>query len=1327
MAKRLNEVRESYNNVALHTTLVASQLSTIRAALEALYDWRSSDRDSTVPSRQLDKDLGMSLSCCAILISVIDGKLDDYSGYMPGLKDKMRYLWLEGILKDYVSNLEGQIRALQLLLTIFQCRTATERRQKLANEESRTIIEQVRAETASLALDNQAFQDKASVLSLDPSVSLDIDSILLKSPAYKRVYGDARLRRPSSASASPIEHVEKAADPAPTSASKEILQVPPPPSRPAPKPMLQSRDRINVWDYYPDEQAEDKTANEMIKTGSHAVFELSGETQGSIAASQQKKESEEELISSLQSEETANKRVNGKIKVDGVDFSVDSVQEDSPGFLQTEKAVVRAHLATIDDIGPVSALVNQLNLAFADVKSSQDEGHDFGLLYGTAISLRTQESHSIAGPRDEASQAISLKDSKEPGYYTKSQVEELGRYNGRRNSSRDEAQRPLSTHSSLYECSIMPVSKEQSTRTSSPFSCDSCRNIGVTDQQPQNDKIEADANNLVLLNPLPDSGNALQHSALNKDLDLEIPDQSQRSPESTEFDTSNESPSRSPGYVSRLNPETTLVQQHRNDADLTKCSNPRDDLARSDFEDLSRVETSRSSASFGLPPNKSPATSDHEPEESKDLGISIRSPSALTASIRPSYSQSSPVVVFSAESRNPQDEQSTLSSNTPSTAHDATSTISSSDVFEDSTISSAQRSSSSNTTATSLNTYGAGLGQVQVHSDLQNELAADKVRGDGRSVQDPLQRSIAVLRQKYLAGPSEDSDTPRPGKARSKRMRFQSLAGSAKGVVLGDAAASGSTLSVQKMLEENVNVDARSGSFQTPLMRAAMNGHIECMKVLKQYGADELAVDGMGMTALHLAVASNCLAAVKWLLENYPPPKPDLLRHQSSIMFRATGVVKSVRLQKSLRETSDTEGSKPIHVAVTMDQGGILKTLIEAGVDIESKDNWGRTPLHRAIITKRRDSLDTLLRSGAGIAAVDAKSLSSLHLAAQTGQVDMIETLLANGAKRWGLDDNGKKAIHSAVQGGNPFAIEALVTERTDLDLRTKSGETLLHLACLTKDLEIARYLLKNLVDVNPWATPSPDILQVLSRTRIRGSSLTPLHYACCMQDFEMALLLLDHEALVNAPSPEGATPLMMAVEIEDTNLVNLLLQREAKVNAKIPGSLITALHLAARRGDLETVQQLCRHRADDSARTSSHTYCRSPLEESMKCPDKKKGQAVEQYLRTVITNRINNKLRANARIHQANRLESSQIYYNTPAGQIAPLVNPVSDAPRAGAQHGYRPDQGYIAQQAQAQSEPYYHPDFDVPDEILPPYEPGPSAPARFAHQAPVHREKYA
>ena len=188
LAKQLNEIRESYNNVALNSTLVASQLSTIRAALEALHDWRSNDREITDHSHQLDKDLEVSLGCCAILIAVIDGKLGE-SGYKPGMGQKIRYVWLESILKEYLSNLEGQVRALQLLLTIYQCKTASEKKQRLARVESRRIIENVRAETETLRTGNKDFQDAASVLSLDPSVHFDFDSVLMKTPAYKNAYG----------------------------------------------------------------------------------------------------------------------------------------------------------------------------------------------------------------------------------------------------------------------------------------------------------------------------------------------------------------------------------------------------------------------------------------------------------------------------------------------------------------------------------------------------------------------------------------------------------------------------------------------------------------------------------------------------------------------------------------------------------------------------------------------------------------------------------------------------------------------------------------------------------------------------------------------------------------------------------------------------------------------------------------------------------------------------------------------------------------------------------------------------------------------------------
>ena len=1309
VAKRLNEVRESYTNVALNTALVEGQLSTIRAALEALNEWRANDRDSSGPSKQLDKDLAMSLSCCAILISVIDGKLDE-AGHRPGLVKKIRYLWLEDILKEYISNLEGQVRALQLLLTIFQCRTEAEKRQRLANEESRTIMEQVRAETASLAVDNRDFQETASILSLDPSVTFDIDSILMQSPAYRRVYGDAGRHRPPVARADPIESSEKAARPTPIPLLNEMPQRPLSP-QPAHNPLPQIRGRINVWSYYPSEGEGDKTGDGTIMADSSGVFELSDETQMSNIASRQNDKSREAHDSVLQREETAIKRAARNEEVTGVDSSIGRTPEEKPLSMQTEEVKATALPAAAQDSEPISSLksfMDQLNLAFAEKNPSQD---------GSAAALEAEKSSTVAVQEDKTSQSIARKGSKELGHQSKSQSEDLGPTINCGSSSQEQFQRPMSTHSSLYKCSIIPDPLNESTGTSSPYSCDSCKNIDATDFVSDNGLSKPEPLDPDYPSLQSESESAkVQRATTDKSLfNVKLLDERKQKPASAAANISSELQLQPPKDVSPPFPDDATVENNtRNKDHTTSPKAPIDTLAQSELEGLERFEISPSVAGLGLQRVKSPEPNGPQSQKTEELYSSMRPPGHLASRKASAFmGRSAAVFVPLAETGVFDSGQSTTSSDRPSSTHDATSTISSSEPPEGSTILSLQQSTA-NTTATSITSHAPGLHPDQTLPNLrglQKELTTAKATGDSRAVKDVLQRSIeAISRKRSTDEPAEDSSpskqsaSPRLGKARSGIMRFPSLLSSTKGVILGALAASGDTTSVQDLLKEKVNVDSRSDNFKTPLMRAAMNGQIECMMLLKQFGADEVAVDANGKTVLHIAVASNRLAVVKWLLENYPPPKIDPLRHRPSILFRATDVVKGVRSQKNLREASDAGGSKPLHIAAELDRGDMVKTLVAAGVDIESKDNWGRTSFHRAIISKSRDSFDTLLRNDAQTATVDAKSVSSLHLAAEAGQVDMIETLLANGAKPWDFDAEGKLPIHSAVCGGNIFAIEALVTQRTDFDRRTKSGQTLLHLACLKTDVGVATYLLTKLVDINPWATPTSGVLQALSQSKIKGSSLTPLHYACCSRDFEMAVLLLDHDALINAPTPEGATALMMAVEAEDTNIVNLLLQRGAKVNAKIPGTLTTALHLAARRGDLETVQQLCRKGADFNARTGSTSHCKNPLEESLKCPDRKKGLAVEEYLRTIITNRLNRN-RANARNLEASRTESSPPYYNPSGEQVA------------GTQ------QGFVAQQAQGQTPQYYHPDFDVPDEILPAYEPGPSVPAHLANRAPVYR----
>ena len=523
-------------------------------------------------------------------------------------------------------------------------------------------------------------------------------------------------------------------------------------------------------------------------------------------------------------------------------------------------------------------------------------------------------------------------------------------------------------------------------------------------------------------------------------------------------------------------------------------------------------------------------------------------------------------------------------------------------------------------------------GQIEL-GNLRIQLAAAKARGDPKSVEDAIQKSIDVIWRTQLSPPAEPATTqmkkqkapsPKP-KKKASMIRFSLLTSSTKSEALGQAAADGDEPTLTRLLSENVHVNCTSLDSKTPMMRAAMNGQVQCMSILRASGADEFAADKSGATALHHAILSNQIPAVKWLLETYPPS--EVVRHRSSMISRmdAANWGRSQRTLRTLREIPDTTGLRPLHMAVEHDRGGMVETLLAAGADMEAKNKQGRTPLIHAIISSRRDSFDTLLQSGARIDQTDAMGMSALHWAAGLGQVATITTLLEKGASRLDHDIAGHEPIHQAAARGHIPAVEALITEGLDLDRPTKNadnsnGESLLHIASLYNHLDLARYLLKNGVQVNYWSD-RPSMWAYYPRAKLLGSSLTPLHYACCLGHFEMAALLLDHNALVNAATVDGYTPLMMAAEAENTDLVNLLLSRGAKVNASLPGTLSTALHMAARRGDIETVRELCRAGADFRARAGKDSYKRTPLETCGECHDKKKRCEVVEYLTIVLHN----------------------------------------------------------------------------------------------------------
>lgn len=120
VATTLSNLQQRYSYAALNITFIASSLWTTKAALEAIGAWRASSTDTSQSSQQLDIDVDVSLQSCALLVAIIERKLVEMKLDQPTFLDKARFLALDDIYKDFTSNLDSQIRALHLLLTIYQ-------------------------------------------------------------------------------------------------------------------------------------------------------------------------------------------------------------------------------------------------------------------------------------------------------------------------------------------------------------------------------------------------------------------------------------------------------------------------------------------------------------------------------------------------------------------------------------------------------------------------------------------------------------------------------------------------------------------------------------------------------------------------------------------------------------------------------------------------------------------------------------------------------------------------------------------------------------------------------------------------------------------------------------------------------------------------------------------------------------------------------------------------------------------------------------------------------------------------------------------------------
>jgi len=389
---------------------------------------------------------------------------------------------------------------------------------------------------------------------------------------------------------------------------------------------------------------------------------------------------------------------------------------------------------------------------------------------------------------------------------------------------------------------------------------------------------------------------------------------------------------------------------------------------------------------------------------------------------------------------------------------------------------------------------------------------------------------------------------------------------------------------VRFLLENGADVHALDDDHATPLHVVSEFGGVKAAQLLLKHGADVHwhALDKMHPTPLHFASRGGNADVARLLLE-----------HGASV------------------HALDGNHSAPLHLASARGSAEVARLLLEHGADVHALDGNHSTPLRLASARGCAEAARLLLEHGADVHALDGNHSTPLHFASESGNVVGARLLLEHGADVHALDNNHSTPLHLIPQYGDTEVARVLLKHGAVVDARDNEDSTPLHVVSQRGNAEVARLLLEHGADIHVrnkkdqtpqhlllamWSYNSPDDdIDTIRFFLERGADVdavdeyhfTLLQVASYYGSVEVARLLLQHDANINARNWEGQTPLHAAlVNIKDKigghcfDAIQLLLDNGADVDA-LDDDHSTPLHVASKYDSVRATRLLLEHGAN--------------------------------------------------------------------------------------------------------------------------------------------------
>lgn len=248
---------------------------------------------------------------------------------------------------------------------------------------------------------------------------------------------------------------------------------------------------------------------------------------------------------------------------------------------------------------------------------------------------------------------------------------------------------------------------------------------------------------------------------------------------------------------------------------------------------------------------------------------------------------------------------------------------------------------------------------------------------------------------------------------------------------------------VKELLDSRSSVKNTDLFGNSSLIWSCKKGYFEISKLLIKFGSEINHIGFKGCTPLICAVKSQNIDLIDLLLSMGADPN-----------------------------IIDLQGFSALMHAVQKEKFSVVETLLKYGSYVNISNKNGITPLMLSSKKGHLQIVELLLSKYADINSSDSEGMNALLYTTQEGHYKIVEILIKHGAKLESYNKSHMNPLLISVSKGFTKCVRVLIRNGANCFAQDAYGRTPLHLASLSKNINICRLILNCVNDYSILFTP---------------------------------------------------------------------------------------------------------------------------------------------------------------------------------------------------------------------------------------------------------------